>query len=159
MRETRAGLAISEMTLDDLDAVLALERVSFSNPWPGGAFESDLESDLVFCYVVRDRSRTIVAFSCLQVIEDEAQITNIAVDPAHRRSGIGSMLIEHMTSVAIQRGCTTMFLEVRVSNYSAISLYEQYGFIELYRRRKYYLNPIEDAIVMMRSLKRRKADG
>jgi ribosomal-protein-alanine N-acetyltransferase len=79
---------------------------------------------------------------------DEVQIIDIVVDPAYRRQGVASQLIEEL--IAESKNYQYIVLEVRESNQPARQLYFKHGFIEWYRRKNYYNNPTEDAIVMRR---------
>lgn len=79
---------------------------------------------------------------------DEGQITNIAVKPEYRRFGIASALLEHLKKSAKELGIILMELEVREGNQAAIGLYKKQGFETVGRRRRYYKNPTEDAILM-----------
>ncbi len=147
------------MALSDLDEVCRIERDVFPNPWPKSAFDSDVRNDSTYCTVVRHSSGQIVAYACLMIVADEAHLTNIAVSPAHRRQGIGSMLMDHLVSKAQFEKTRAMFLEVRSSNVGAVSFYARYDFVELYRRRNYYRNPTEDALIMVRPVGKGNSDG
>ena len=150
---------ISLMTLSDLDDVCRIEAEVFPNPWPRRAFESDIRNDSTYCMVVRDLSERVMAYACLMIVADEAHLTNIAVSPDCRRQGMGSVLMDHLISLAEREGSRAMFLEVRSSNIGAIRFYCRYGFVELYRRRSYYRRPTEDALVMVRTVGERNSNG
>jgi ribosomal-protein-alanine N-acetyltransferase len=152
-------IEIAEMTLDDLDEVRRIENETFSDPWPRAAFEDDVRSDLTYCPVARDESGELVAYANLMIFADESHLTNIAVAPPRRRCGIGKHMMDHLIEKAKASGCLAMFLDVRASNESAISFYRKYEFSELYRRKLYYRNPPEDAIVMVLPLGERNSDG
>ncbi|SPT52866.1 ribosomal-protein-alanine N-acetyltransferase [Actinomyces bovis] len=82
----------------------------------------------------------------------DADLLTIATVPAWRRKGIGSALLDAAVEIARQAGCKHLLLEVRESNTGAQRLYESRGFKGLGRRRKYYLQPVEDALVMRLTL-------
>jgi ribosomal-protein-alanine N-acetyltransferase len=103
------------------------------------------------CLVMRDGSR-VVGYLCLWEIADELHITNIAVDPALRRQGIGRTLLRGVLDDARQRGLRLVALEVRPSNIEARALYESFGFRVVGRRRGYYYDTGEDALVMETTL-------
>lgn len=147
------------MSPDDLDEVCAMERVVFSDPWPRSAFESDIRTKSTFCPVLRDTANKLIGYANLMTFAEEAHLTNIAVSPDHRREGIGRIIMDHLLQKAESEGCRAMFLDVRVSNRSAISFYQKYDFTELYRRKRYYHNPPEDAVVMVRPIGERKSHG
>jgi ribosomal-protein-alanine N-acetyltransferase len=147
----------------DLDQVLAIERASFTMPWSRGAFLYEIEQNQVArCYVIRQPER-IVGYVCLWEVADELHITNIAVHPADRRRGIGRTLLARMLDDARQRALRLVVLEVRPSNTEALALYESFGFRVVGRRRGYYYDTGEDALVMEASLgsggSRREASG
>ena len=105
------------------------------------------------------RGGKLIGYANLMTFAEEAHLTNIAVSPDYRRRGIGRVIMDHLIAKAEAEGCRAMFLDVRVSNHSAISFYEKYEFTELYRRKRYYRNPPEDAMVMVRPLGERNTRG
>lgn len=155
----RGDFEISEMTLDDLGEVCRIESEVFPNPWPESSFEADVRNESAYSMVVRDSANRIVGYTCMMFIVDEAHLTNIAVSIDHRRRGIGSMLMDDLISRAESRGCRVILLEVRLSNHAAISFYSRYGFVEMYRRKQYYRNPVEDALVLVRRIGERNSNG
>lgn len=146
------SLSIDLMRSPDLDEVLAIERASFSMPWSRGAFVYEMERNQVArCFVVREEAR-VAGYVCLWEVADELHITNIAVHPDLRRRGIGRLLLGRMLDDARQRGLRLVVLEVRPSNVEALRLYEGFGFRVVDRRRGYYYDTGEDALVMEASL-------
>jgi ribosomal-protein-alanine N-acetyltransferase len=136
------------MRPEDLEDVLAIERVSFSMPWSRGAFLYEMEQNRVArCWVTREGAR-LVGYLCLWEVADELHITNIAVHPATRRRGIGRALLRTVLDEARGRGPRLVVLEVRPSNHGARTLYESFGFRVVGRRRGYYYDTGEDALVM-----------
>ena len=145
-------LSIEPMQPQDLDEVLAIERASFSMPWSRGAFLYELEQNRVArCYVVRDEAR-VVGYICLWEVVDEMHITNVAVYPEARRQGIGRLLLGSTVEAARKRAMRLVVLEVRPSNVEARALYESFGFRVVGRRRGYYYDTGEDALVMEMAL-------
>lgn len=141
-------IAIERMRSADLEEVLAIERASFSMPWSRGAFLYELEQNRVSrCYVVREDSR-LIGYICLWEVADELHITNIAVHPGLRRRGVGRALLSAVLDDARQRTLRLVVLEVRPSNVEALGLYESFGFRVVGRRRGYYYDTGEDALVM-----------
>jgi ribosomal-protein-alanine N-acetyltransferase len=141
-------LSIEPMQSQDLDEVLAIEQASFSMPWSRGAFLYEMEQNQVArCYVVRDGAR-VVGYICLWEVADEMHVTNIAVHPEARRRGIGGRLLARTLGEARQRVMRIVVLEVRPSNVEARALYESFGFRVVGRRRGYYYDTGEDALVM-----------
>jgi ribosomal-protein-alanine N-acetyltransferase len=136
------------MRARDLDEVLAIERASFTMPWSRGAFLYEIEQNRVaHCDVVRDGDG-IVGYLCVWEIADESHVTNVAVHPEHRRRGIARDLLAGLLTDARARDLRIVVLEVRPSNQPAIALYESFGFRVTGRRRGYYYDTGEDALVM-----------
>jgi [ribosomal protein S18]-alanine N-acetyltransferase len=143
-----ATLFTERMRPADLDEVLAIERASFSMPWSRGAFLYEIEQNRVArCYVMREAER-IAGYICVWEVADELHITNIAVHPDVRRRGIGRGLLGSVLEDARRRSTRLVVLEVRPSNVEARALYESLGFQVVGRRRGYYYDTGEDALVM-----------
>jgi ribosomal-protein-alanine N-acetyltransferase len=99
---------------------------------------------------VAERNGGVAGFLIGRVAADEFEILNMAVSPAHRRSGIGSKLLLFALEFSRAAGSVRAYLEVRASNRPAISLYACHGFTECGRRTRYYREPDEDALVFSR---------
>ena len=141
-------LTVEPMRPEDLDEVLAIERASFSMPWSRGAFLYEIQQNRVArCRVMRDAGE-IVGYLCLWEIADEIHVTNVAVHPTRRRQGIARSLLSGLLGEAQARDIRLLVLEVRPSNREAIGLYESFGFRVTGRRRGYYYDTGEDALVM-----------
>jgi ribosomal-protein-alanine N-acetyltransferase len=145
----------------DLDDLLELEAACSPHPWSGTHFRQAFSDDgltrvLVAreCAPRRSTRATLLAFCVVQVVAGEAQVHNLAVSPSARRAGLGRLLLRTALRVAAARGATLSFLEVRASNAPALRLYESLGFVRSGRRRDYYRQPTEDAILMSRGLDR-----
>jgi ribosomal-protein-alanine N-acetyltransferase len=136
------------MCPEDLDEVLAIERASFSMPWSRGAFLYEMQQNRVArCWVMREDGH-VIGYLCLWEIADELHITNIAVHPTRRRQGVGRVLLQGVLEDARERRLRLVVLEVRPSNTEARTLYEGFGFRVIGRRRGYYYDTGEDALVM-----------
>ncbi len=136
------------MRVGDLDEVLEIERASFGMPWSRGAFVYEIERNRVArCWVMREDGQ-VVGYLCLWEIADELHITNIAVHPIHRRRGIARTLLASVLEGARQRSPSVVALEVRPTNVEARTLYESFGFRVIGRRRGYYYDTGEDALIM-----------
>jgi ribosomal-protein-alanine N-acetyltransferase len=98
--------------------------------------------------LVVERDGSVAGFIVGREVEDEWEIENIAVTGAARRRGLGSRLVGELLDFARSRGGKSVFLEVRESNRAARSLYEKWAFVEVGRRKMYYQNPAEDALIM-----------
>lgn len=133
----------------DLDAVVALEEQSFTNPWSRDTLVWELRnSDVTFVYVMRLDDRTPVAFCVCWMLLDELHVNTIAVAPAYRRQGLATRLLQHVLAEAAARGVTRATLEVRASNQAALKLYERLGFSVTATRPGYYTQPDEDALIL-----------
>ncbi|MBE6626841.1 MAG: ribosomal-protein-alanine N-acetyltransferase [Ruminococcaceae bacterium] len=137
---------------DQIDKIYQIENSSFTDPWSYKSFEEAIFSPNTTIYVVNSSSGDVLGFSCLLIIDYEAEILNIAVDGNYRKQGIGRLLAEHMINICISKEVEDIFLEVRDSNTAARGLYEKVGFKQIGRRKNYYSNPTEDAIMMKLSL-------
>lgn len=147
MRET--AYTIEAMRLEDVPEVLHLEREAFGQmAWHAGDFEAAIASKCDFPLVIRTTG--LAGYAVLRIIAPEAEVENICVAPACRRSGVGEALMEEMLRLAAERDAERIFLEVRAHNEPAKALYLKRGFVESYRRKNYYQGPTEDAIIMMK---------
>lgn len=145
-------MKIEIANIDQIDRIVQIENSSFSDPWSRSSFEEAINSDNITVFSVVDEKGNIIGFSCLLMIDYEAEILNIAVDNSSRNQGIGTLLATHMLNICTSNGVEDIFLEVRNSNVSARALYSKMGFTEIGIRKKYYSNPTEDAILMKLSL-------
>jgi ribosomal-protein-alanine N-acetyltransferase len=143
-----AALVVGPMGMADVAAVLEIERLSFSSPWPAFAFEQELTANRLAHYRVARLGDRVVAFGGIWLMVDEAHITTFGVHPDHRRRGIGRRLLLQLAEVALELGSARMTLEVRVSNEPAQRLYSSFGFHVTGRRVAYYSDDGEDALVM-----------
>ena len=135
----------------DIDDILRIEAISFTNPWTREMYLSELEHrDVSFFYVARDAVGEAVGFCSCWLVLDEIHINNLAVLPEQRRNGVASALIEHVLREGGERGARRATLEVRRSNEPARKLYEKFGFAVTGVRRGYYTKPDEDALILWR---------
>jgi ribosomal-protein-alanine N-acetyltransferase len=146
------------MTVADIPQVHLVERRSFPNPWSKNIFLSELTRNDAAIYIVAVVDERIVGYAGMWIILDEGHITNIAVEPAYRRRGIGRGLLGELTRYALGRGVVAMTLEVRVSNTGAQALYTELGFEPRGIRREYYQDDKEDALIMWRELGEERTD-
>lgn len=135
------------MGFSDIDALVSLELASFSVPWSRQMLEEELYNPQA-CYRVLECQGRIAGYAGMWKILDEGHITNIAVHPDFRRNGYGRRLICELLDIARREGIIAVTLEVRVSNLPAISLYESLGFKQEGRRKRYYSDNNEDALIM-----------
>ena len=131
----------------DLDDMAALEQRCFVDPWSRDALREDIESP-VCTYIVAESGGRVVGYVGFWTILDEGSINNVAVSPEVRRQHVGSALMEETLRVGMEMGAASYTLEVRDSNQAAIGLYEKLGFRPVGRRKNYYTEVHEDAILM-----------
>lgn len=147
-------LQLKPLTAEWVPAVLELDRVSLGNLWSADGYLREIESPnsdlLILQSVDPQNSQTIAALGCAWAILEEAHITILAVHPAWQRQGLGQTMLVALLQAAYQRQLERATLEVRVSNEKAIALYQKFGFREAGRRKKYYQDTGEDALVMWR---------
>lgn len=136
----------------DAAALRAVEVQCFSDPWSVAGFREAMAGPLSLGLIAESRRGEIAGYLFARVVADEAEILNLAVAPARRRSGIGRELLARALADLAARGARTVFLEVRASNDGAMALYQSQGFRPLGRRRAYYRRPVEDAMVWGRTL-------
>jgi ribosomal-protein-alanine N-acetyltransferase len=135
----------------DIDAILAIEEASFTNPWTRAMYLAELENpDVSYCFLAKDQGGAVAGFCSFWRVLDELHINNLAVSPEYRRRGVASALLVHILREGATRGATRATLEVRRSNEQARALYERFGFAVAGVRRGYYTNPREDALVLWR---------
>ncbi len=147
------GWHLRAATASDIPQVAAIEAASFSDPWSAASFRSLVSGGLVWFQVaVDDGSGEVIGYILVWFAADEAELANIAVAPAMRSRRVGAALLDAALSAAFARGTAHMYLEVRDSNARARELYASRGFEEVGRRRGYYRKPVEDALILRRSL-------
>lgn len=149
---TGGRLRFVPMRASDLPRVLAIERASFPTPWTEENFRHEIEENPMAWNVIAERDGLIVGFACSYVVGPELMINDIAVDPAHRRTGVGGAIVRHLLEGGRERGCRLATLEVRPSNTVARSLYDAEGFAVAGTRKGYYADTGEDAVLMSRAL-------
>jgi [ribosomal protein S18]-alanine N-acetyltransferase len=139
---------VEPMTVADLPEVQAIERASFTTPWPANAYRTELETNRLAHYVVARADGHVVGFAGVWLMVDEAHITTFAVAPGWRRRRIGERMLIAVLDLAVGRRATDATLEVRLSNLPARRLYEKYGFRPVGLRPRYYSDDNEDALIM-----------
>jgi len=149
--KTRTGpFSIAGMVLDDIPGVMEIERRSFPTPWSESSFRYELlENPYASLFVARaDQPPEVIAFASVWVVDDEMKINNLAVHPLWRRKGVATRLLAFLLAFAAGQGCRQATLEVRPSNAAALRLYQKAGFVLTGRRKEYYTDTHEDALVM-----------
>ena len=144
----KPNYAFRPMQEADLGAVMQIEPTVYSHPWTRGNFNDSLKSRHQAWVLTQQHE--IVGYALMMMVLDEAQLLNFSVAKPYQKQGLGRMLLTHMTDRAREFHALNMFLEVRVSNVAAITLYEDIGFVEMSVRRGYYpaAKGREDAVLM-----------
>jgi len=127
--------------------IAQLETICFSDPWSEKSIASELDNKLSFWLTAMDGDR-LAGYIGSQTVMDETDMMNVAVHPDFRRKGIAEALVNTLVEELKKKGSHCLTLEVRASNSPAISLYEKLGFSEIGRRKNYYRNPREDALIL-----------
>lgn len=135
------------MTGDDAPAVAELELKIFAMPWSREDFFREMRNELAE-YIVGEMDGRIVAYAGAWVSFEQAEVMHVAVDAELRGQGIGTLLFGELITAVKKRGAKSITLEVRPSNTPAIKLYENFGLKSVGRRKGYYLDNGEDALIM-----------
>lgn len=140
--------AVRKFRLNDLDCLSRLEQEAFLKPQCEKSLQNELVKENFLCLVAENEQYQLIGYISAYFVLDECYIINLAVTASMRRRGVGSALINNLFEIAEHRNFKFVTLEVRVSNFQAISLYEKLGFEKQGIRKNYYSRPIEDAILM-----------
>jgi len=135
------------MTSTHVEQVAQLEKVCFSMPWSENSIRSELNNPLSLWIVAVEGSR-VAGYVGSQSVMGEADMMNLAVAPEYRRMGVGERLVTELVTQLKERDVSSLTLEVRASNMSAVCLYEKLGFSKVGCRPGYYRNPREDAWIL-----------
>ena len=127
--------------------IAALEALCFSEPWSENSVRSELANELSLWLVALD-GETVAAYVGSQSVMGEADMMNVAVDPAYRRQGVARELLNALEDALRARAVSSLTLEVRASNTPAIALYQSLGYDQVGRRPNYYFKPKEDALIL-----------
>ena len=151
------SVQIDRMTEHDLLEVCQIEGLSDLSAWGWDAYHKELEVAPETVMLVARLNPPIsgieiAGFIVARVIADELHVNNVAVRPEYQRLRLGLELLQHTLVQAKQRGASVAHLEVRAGNQAAQRLYRRCGFQAVGRRKKYYRNPTEDALLMSLSL-------
>lgn len=144
---------VGSLTMARIDEVLEIERRSFTDPWSREMFRSELQVGGGTFARMAERDGRLLGYSLSVLVADEAHLGNLAVHPDARGAGVGQALLDDLLLAAEKRRAVRLTLEVRESNERARKFYYRNGFIDVAIRKNYYRNPVEDAIVMLRSLR------
>jgi len=139
-------MGLRRATLQDIEKVVEIEKTSYTFPWTQPLFLRELDNP-VSRFFVWDKEGTVVGYTCYWVVEDEAYLANIALDPSWRGLGLGRMLLKSSMERLKREGAQEVVLEVRQGNKTALALYRSVGFRVVGKRPRHYEDG-EDAWVM-----------
>lgn len=147
------AITIRPMRVEDLATVYQIDCLSFSLPWPANAFRYELmENQNSRLWVAEltsaDEVGVVVGAIVVWLVVDEAHIATLAVHPDYRRRGIATQLLKTALQESARLGMRSATLEVRAGNLAAQALYQRFGFEVVGRRRAYYQDNHEDALIM-----------
>ncbi len=140
------------MDRSHLSGVAELERLCFTVPWTEAMLEEELYNDTASFIVAQGEGGEVLGYAGLHVVLDEGYIDNVAVRPAFRGQGIADRLLDVFCRFG-EAHLAFLTLEVRPSNTAAVSLYRKHGFTEAGRRKDYYNDPVEDALLLTRTFR------
>ena len=133
----------------DIEDIARIENSCFSVPWSLDAIEQEIcENKLAKFFIACDGEDNVVGFIGIWTLIDECQINKVAVLPEKRKLGIGKAILNHVLKLTREQGIKSWYLEVSESNIAAQALYESAGFSGVGIRKKYYIDPVEDAVLM-----------
>jgi ribosomal-protein-alanine N-acetyltransferase len=149
MTELNQKTTIRYMSAEDLLQIVAIEREATPSPWSGKQFEQSLEQHSCLVISENNGSGVILGYAVVSTLLDQAEVLNICINPQYQGRGLGSQLLDHLLK-QLADVIEVVYLEVRVSNFRAIHLYQNHGFIAVGERRDYYPTEFgrEDAILM-----------
>lgn len=162
-KSLKANISLRPMHVTDLDMIMQIEPTIYSHPWTRGNFSDSLNSgyngwvledkvleDRVIEDSLQAEKNEMIGYALMMMVMDEAHLLNLSIAKHRQKEGLGRHLLEHMIRIAKRHKSANMFLEVRSSNVSAITLYENIGFCEMAIRHGYYPSHHgrEDAVLM-----------
>ena len=138
---------LTTMTAEHIPQIAALDKTCFSHPWSEELLRQALWNEAAAIVVAEGEDGTVLGYAGVSTVLDEGYIDNVAVDPRFRRQGVADELLSALVRFGRAK-LAFLTLEVRASNAPAIALYAKHGFQEAGRRKHYYHDPREDAIIM-----------
>ena len=140
-------MIITQMMECHVPQIADLEKMCFHDPWSLNRIASEVSNKLSLWFVAVENEK-VIGYVGSQTVLGETDMMNIAVHPDCRKRGIATLLITHLVDALAQQGSHSLMLEVRESNENAISVYRKLGFMDVGRRKNYYRNPKEDALIL-----------
>lgn len=153
VQEAAGDIVIEPMQGAHVAEVVAIERRTFDSPWTEGMFRQEVSDGYLSRSWVALRDGRVIGYLISWFLREEVHLLNVAVDSTFRGRGYGRRLIEYLVDQTVQGGRDVITLEVRESNAVARALYESFGFETIGRRRGYYQDNHEDAVVMILNIR------
>ena len=145
-------MIIRKMTADDVKFAAEIEKLCFVHPWSEQSVKDEMDKENSIFLMAFDGENPI-GYVGLSVVFDEGYMGNLAVLEAYRRKGVGRALMQELLNECVKLELAFATLEVRASNTPAVNLYESLGFTEVGRRKNYYKEPSEDALLLTKFFK------
>lgn len=140
-------MIIEKMTADHIKAAAEIEKKCFVHPWSEQSLESEMNGENSI-FLIASEGEVPIGYVGLSVVLDEGYMGNLAVVEDYRRKGVGRALMKELIDKSKEQKLAFITLEVRPSNTPAVKLYESLGFKEAGRRKNYYKEPTEDALLL-----------
>jgi len=138
------------MVASDVVAVESIEA-QFPSPWTKVQILAELERESGIS-LIADDLQEVVGWCCGILLPPDAELLKIAVDKSRQRQGVASLLLRTFATLLAGNGAEQIYLEVRSANTPALTLYQQAGWVEQGKRKNYYTNPVDDAVLLVRNL-------
>jgi len=135
----------------DLEPILRIEQRAMANPWSEGQLRAEQSAGNGVAWVA-ESGETLCGYAFFRTCAPECELLHLVVAPEQRRQGVGAELLRQAFAHFAETRFAACFLEVRASNQAARRLYEKFGFAQVGQRKKYYNQPVEDALLLRRNL-------
>lgn len=144
------GITVRQIRAEDIAVVAALERKNFSEPWSNASFEAELKNRYGITLVAENKG-VVCGYINAYLVCGNLHINTFCVAGEKRGNGIGTALLKTLFECASSPALEDATLEVRQGNKEARALYDKFGFVQVGIRKRFYKDPIEDAVLMKRS--------
>ena len=148
LAKPRLNIEIRRATTEDLKDIMEIEEASFTTPWPRDVMVNEITANPFSEVMVATQGKKVVSFTICWVIDRERHLQNIATAPAWRSRGVARTMMNYLLDEVHRGAAAVIMLEVRESNQEARALYDSLGFAETGRRKGYYSDTGEDAVIM-----------
>ena len=145
------NISFRNFTLDDIERVVAIERLAYDTPWTQSKFSNSLNNTNTLASLLVADTQVLGYFVAIHA-PDSADLLNICIHPDYQQQGLGVRLFENLMQKLQKLGIDTVFIEVRTSNDSALSFYQKLGFKLIGKRKKYYSNGEDAKIFRLKTI-------